>query len=165
MSEITIYPIEALQVAQYCALIIGAISCLVHFLVSVIILEEPKIKTLAWWMILVCVVIGSTATAVRSNLQCKQDHVVVFAELPLEWVEFSKALARLKRSDLQYEAIKRFIRSNPPRLTAENYVALRGSKLWKDSRTRVHKSFIAASELLYDLVILDFVKEESLNAP
>ena len=155
MREITIYPIEVLQGVQYCALIIGAIS----FLMA-IILKAYEIKILAN-LILICSVIGGGAAMVRYNLQCKQTHATVFAELPVEWVEFSKSLAGLKRSDLRYEAIKRFTRSNPPRLTTENYAALLGLKLWSCSRTRVHNSFITASRLLDDLVILDFAEKRN----
>lgn len=162
MQEITIYPIDALRIFQFGMWLCGAVSIFVA-LIFCCVSGDPELaragKRLAWGGI-GCLILCAVGGLVRYNLECNRDYAIAFEKLPARWAAFSESLAKIKRWDLRHEAITRFVKSNPPVLSAENYATLLGDELWKESRTPAHKSFKKAAGLLDDFVILEWEKPE-----
>lgn len=164
MTEITIYPSLVVYVWSLLCLLAGGILVGLFFLTLKTVRPQDGSATgvvTQWnpaWFIggLICLSSAGISTIIRWNVEDFQTQKMKFTELPVEWQEFSNRLDELEIMDLRTEAIRRFVKSSPPRITVDNYHALSGLYIFGGWRSDAQVAI--ARWPIESMVILDFAE-------
>lgn len=128
------------------------ILCIVYYFSVKLNLTSLIVAVLGLFLIIA----GGVVAPLVARQSCRENsYEAAFAELPVEWMDFYDGLNKLESEGLQLEAIARFARTNPSRITVQQHSALVGGSGFR-SRTLAMKTLENSSQV-DQFVILDFV--------